>query len=87
MEPCEKHEIINCATCREQDEAKARRKPATSDAAAVGRGFRRPDPVVSEPLMAQFDGRCSNCPHEIVAHYDLITQDPDSGQWVHVHCP
>ena len=37
--------------------------------------------------MAQFDGTCSDCHGEIVAQYDLITQDPSTKQWVHVTCP
>jgi Fe-S cluster biogenesis protein NfuA len=88
MEPCEKHEIINCATCNEQAAAKARRKPAVSDAGAAGRSFRKPDaPAFDGAIIAQFDGTCSTCHQEIVAQYDLITQDPESKQWVHVECP
>lgn len=74
-EPCAKHELIFCASCKPKPTAAAS-PPAT--------GFRG---VASNHRIAEFDSTCPACQEDILANVDAIIYDEFHQAWVHQACP
>jgi hypothetical protein len=76
--PCEKHELSFCSLC----------KPTHKPRTLTGTGFRNTSslPRQSTPgvKIAEYDGRCAECPVPIYAGDEIATND--DGQWCHVDC-
>jgi hypothetical protein len=76
IEPCDKHEIINCSVCH---------KPPVPLRIKVGRGGGKFSSASTGRLQAKFPGFCYQC-HAPIDVGDPITRSFDDEGWVCEDC-
>jgi hypothetical protein len=81
VEPCEKHEIINCSICHHPS------NPPRITVGAGGGKFSRPRTISSDHrwIQAKYPGHCYEC-HSPFEEGDLITRSLDDEGWICEDC-